>query len=289
MNRAMNIVEANGARIPSPGLGTWTLRGRHCEELVAHALRLGYRHVDTAAIYDNEEAVGTGLRASGIARDEVFVTTKIWWSELEPARLEQSAEASLRRLKLDHVDLLLIHWPNPAVPLARSIAALNKVKARGLARHIGVSNFPTALLAEAIAASETPLAVNQVESHPYLDQAGVYAACRKAGMAMVAYCPIFRGGQLFCEPAVVDAANRLGRTAAQIVLRWHVQTEGVVPIPRTARKERLEENLALFEFTLSEEEMRAISALGQANKRLCDFDFAPSWDAPAPLPPGQTS
>ncbi|HWK65522.1 MAG TPA: aldo/keto reductase [Rhizobiaceae bacterium] len=274
----MKVVEANGARIPAPGMGTWTLRGRQCSDLVTEALDIGYRHVDTAASYENEEDVGAGLRASGVPRDEVFVTTKVWWTDLEPARLEKSAEASLRRLGLDHVDLLLIHWPNPQVPVARSIAALNKVKARGLARNIGVSNFPTGLLAEAIAASEAPLAVNQVESHPYLDQAKVHAACRKAGMAMVAYCPIFRGGSLFREPAIADAARRHDRTPAQVVLRWHLQTDGVVPIPRTTRKERLAENLAIFDFALSDEEMRAISSLTRANKRLCDFGFSPRWD-----------
>ena len=274
----MKIVEANGARIPAPGMGTWTLRGQECADLVRHALEIGYRHVDTAAAYENEEAVGAGLRRSGVPRDAVFVTTKVWWTELEPARLEKSAEASLERLGLDHVDLLLIHWPNPSVPISRSIAALNAVKAKGLARNIGVSNFPTALLAEAIDASEAPLAVNQVESHPYLDQAKVYAACRKAGMAMVAYCPIFRGGPLFSEPAVADAARRHGRTPAQIVLRWHVQTDGVVPIPRTTRRERLEENLALFDFALSESEMDAIGRLTSANERLCDFGFSPHWD-----------
>lgn len=274
----MKIVEANGANIPAPGMGTWTLRGRQCSDLVTEALDIGYRHVDTAASYENEEAVGAGLRAAGVPRDEVFVTTKVWWTELEPARLEKSAEASLRRLGLDHVDLLLIHWPNPEVPIARSIEALNKVKARGLARNIGVSNFPTGLLAEAIEASEAPLAVNQVESHPYLDQAKVHAACREAGMAMVAYCPIFRGGALFSEPAIADAARRHARTPAQVVLRWHVQTDGVVPIPRTTRRERLAENLAIFDFTLSDEEMRAISSLTGANRRLCDFGFSPRWD-----------
>lgn len=274
----MKIVEANGARIPAPGMGTWTLKGRQCADLVAHALEIGYRHVDTAAAYDNEDAVGAGLSASAVPREAVFVTTKVWWTELEPARLEKSAEASLRRLGLDYVDLLLIHWPNPEVPVARSIAALNKMKARGIARHIGVSNFPTALLAEAIAASETPLAVNQVESHPYLDQSKVYDACRRAGMAMVAYCPIFRGGTLFSQPVVADAARRYGKTPAQIVLRWHVQMDGVVPIPRTTRKERLAENLALFDFALSDQEMSAISSLTAANERLCDFGFSPRWD-----------
>ncbi len=261
-------------------MGTWTLKGRTCEEFVAQALTLGYRHIDTAAGYDNEEAVGAGLRASGVPRDEIFVTTKVWWTELEPRKLERSVAASLKRPGLGHVDLLLIHWPNPAVPVAESIGALNAVQARGLTRHIGVSNFPTALLREAVAASQAPLAANQVEFHPYLDQSKVLAACRAAGMAMIAYCPIFRGEPLFSEPAVTEAARRHGRTPAQIVLRWHVQKARVVPIPRTTRKERLAENLAVSGFALSEEEMAAISGLSSRGQRLCDFGFSPRWDKP---------
>ncbi len=276
----MDIVEANGARFPTPGMGTWTLKGRACEELVAHALALGYRHVDTAAAYDNEEAVGAGLRAPGVPRDEIFVTTKVWWTELDPRKLERSAEASLKRLGLDNVDLLLIHWPNPAVPVAESIGALNAVKARGLTRHIGVSNFPTALLREAVLASQAPLVANQVEFHPYLDQSKVHAACRAAGMVMIAYCPIFRGEPLFSEPAVSGAAGRHGRTPAQIVLRWHMQKDGVVPIPRTTRKERLAENLAVSGFALTGEEMADISSLSVKGARLCDLSFSPRWDEP---------
>jgi diketogulonate reductase-like aldo/keto reductase len=276
----MTAVTANGATIPAPGMGTWTLEGRACSDLVTHALALGYRHLDTASSYGNEEAVGAGLRASGVPRSEVFVTTKVWWTDIEPTQFVASAEASLERLRLDHVDLLLIHWPNPRVPLADSLGALNRLRERGLTRHIGVSNFTTALLAEAVAASDAPLVVNQVESHPYLDQSKVHAACRAAGMAMVAYCPIFRGEPLFSEPAVADAAARHARTPAQIVLRWHLQQDGVVPIPRTTKKERLAENLALFDFTLGDDEMRSIAALSSANRRLCDFRFSPQWDRP---------
>ncbi|QDZ03443.1 aldo/keto reductase [Nitratireductor mangrovi] len=275
----MEHVEANGASIPALGLGTWTLKGRHCADLVAHALSLGYRHLDTAAMYDNEEAVGEGLRASGLKRDDVFVTTKVWYTDIAPGDLERSARESLRRLGLDHVDLLLIHWPNPAIPVADSIGALNAVRAAGLTRHIGVSNFTTGLLAEAIAASEHPLVANQVEYHPRLSQAKVLAACRAAGMAMVSYCPLYRGGALFAEPAIAEAARRTGRTPAQIVLRWHVQQDGVVAIPRTTRKERLAENAAIFDFTLTEDEMAAISALSSAQSRICDFAFSPEWDA----------
>jgi diketogulonate reductase-like aldo/keto reductase len=275
----MHSVEANGAVIPALGLGTWTLEGRACTELVERALEVGYRHIDTAASYGNEEAVGAGLRTAGLPRDAVFVTTKVWWTDLAPDDLRRSAEASLKRLGLDAVDLLLIHWPNPEIPLADVAAALNRCRADGLARHIGVSNFPTTLLTQARELSEAPLAANQVESHPYLDQRTVYAACRAAGMAMVAYCPLARGGALFAEPAVTAAAKRHGKTPGQVVLRWHVQQDGVVAIPRTSRPERLAENAAIFDFALSDQEMGAISALGGKGLRICDYGFSPEWDA----------
>jgi diketogulonate reductase-like aldo/keto reductase len=274
----MHSVTAHGAAIPAIGMGTWTLKGSACTDLVAHALAIGYRHVDTAAAYDNEAAVGAGLRASGVARDEIFLTTKVWWTDLAPADLERSAEASLKRLGVDHVDLLLIHWPNGKIPLEASIAALNRVRARGLARHIGVSNFTLGLLSRAIAASEAPLVANQVEYHPYLDQRKMLDACRAAGMAMVSYCPIFRGDRLLAEPAIADAAARHGRTPAQVVLRWHIEQLGVVAIPRTTKKERLAENLDVSGFSLDASETAAISALRGAGRRLCDFDFSPRWD-----------
>ena len=275
----MHRIKANGADIPAIGMGTWTLKGDQCAELVAAAIDVGYRHVDTAAMYANEDAVGRGIAGSGIARDDIFVTTKVWWTDIAPGDLERSAEQSLARLGLDHVDLLLIHWPNPRVPVADSIGALNRVRERGLARNIGVSNFTTALLDEALRASDAPLVADQVEYHPMLNQDKVHAACRKAGMAMVSYCPLYRGGALFDRPEIVGPARRLGKAPAQIVLRWHVQQDGVVAIPRTTRRERLAENLAVFDFELDAAEMDAISALSSANSRICDFEFSPRWDA----------
>ena len=275
----MHRIKANGADIPAIGMGTWTLKGDQCAELVAAAIDVGYRHVDTAAMYANEDAVGRGIAGSGIARDDIFVTTKVWWTDIAPGDLERSAEQSLARLGLGHVDLLLIHWPNPRVPVADSIGALNRVRERGLARNIGVSNFTTALLDEALRASDAPLVADQVEYHPMLNQDKVHAACRKAGMAMVSYCPLYRGGALFDRPEIVGPARRLGKAPAQIVLRWHVQQDGVVAIPRTTRRERLAENLAVFDFELDAAEMDAISALSSANSRICDFEFSPRWDA----------
>ncbi len=275
----MHRVNANGARIPAIGLGTWTLRGTACARMVETALDVGYRHVDTAIMYENEAAVGEGLRASHVAREDIFLTSKVWYTDIAEGKLQRAAEASVKRLGVDYLDLLLIHWPNPRIPLAESIGALNAVRRSGLARNIGVSNFTLPLLAEAITLSEVPPACNQVEYHPYLDQSKLLAACRAAGMAMVSYCPLYRGGPLFLEPAVAAAAQAHGRTPAQIVLRWHIQQEGVAAIPRTTRPERLAENLAVLDFALSDAEMAAISRLRAANERICDFDFAPKWDA----------
>jgi len=175
-NSATPAVEAHGARIPLLGLGTWELRGRACTRVVEQALRLGYRHVDTAEMYDNEREVGEGLRASGIKRDEVFVTTKIWPSHFAPRELERAARDCLVRLRLSEVELLLLHWPNPQIPLAETLGALAKVKRDGLARHIGVSNFTVALIEEAVRLTSEPLVCNKIECHPFLDQSKVIAA-----------------------------------------------------------------------------------------------------------------
>src|SRR5215831_4582727 len=164
------VIEANGARIPLLGLGTWELRGRTCARIVEQALRLGYRHIDTAQIYDNERDVGEGLRASGVNRDEVFVTTKIWPSHFAPRELERSAKECLARLRLSEVDLLLLHWPNPHIPLAETLGALCGLKRDGFARHIGISNFTVALVEEAVRVAPEPLVSNQIEAHPFLDQ-----------------------------------------------------------------------------------------------------------------------
>jgi diketogulonate reductase-like aldo/keto reductase len=275
----MHHVNANGANIPAIGLGTWTLTGKAVTQLVADAIRSGYRHVDTATMYDNEKAVGAGLRASGISRDEIFLTTKVWPSDIADGDLQRSVEASLKRLQVDRLDLALIHWPSGTIPLAESIRALNEVKDRGLARHIGVSNFTVALLDEAVALSRHPLACNQIEYHPFLNQDRVLAACRGHGMAVVSYCPLARGAELFPEPAVTAAAEQHGRTPAQIVLRWQVQQEGVVAIPRSSNAERIAQNLRVFDFALEADEMAALDALRTRQHRICDFEFSPEWDA----------
>ena len=271
------VVEAHGARIPLIGLGTWNLRGSTCVRMVEQALRLGYRHVDTAEMYDNEREVGEGLRASGLARGEVFITTKIWPSHFAPRELERAAKESLTRLQLAEVDLLLLHWPNPQIPLRETLGALCKVKRMGLARHIGVSNFTVALIDEAALADE-PLICNQVEVHPFIDQSKVIAACRRQGMATVAYSPVARGG-VKSDKLLARIAKAHGKSAAQVSLRFLVQ-RGIVVIPRTSRVERLSENLAIFDFVLSEAEMAEIARLARRDGRIVDYAYSgsPNWD-----------
>ncbi|MGA3309643.1 MAG: aldo/keto reductase [Xanthobacteraceae bacterium] len=277
-NETTPFVEAKGARIPLLGLGTWQLRGRACARVVEQALRLGYRHLDTAEIYDNERAVGEGLHASGVKRSDVFVTTKIWPSHFAPGELERTARECLVRLRLSEVDLLLLHWPNPQIPLAETLGALGRVRRDGLARHIGLSNFTVALIEEALQATTEPLVCDQIECHPFLDQSKLIAACRRHGMAVIAYAPIARGAVRDDDVlARVGAAH--GKSAVQVCLRFLVQQD-IVVIPRTSKVERLAENAAIFDFALSEQEMAEISRLAQRDGRLLDWAFSgqPKWD-----------
>jgi 2,5-diketo-D-gluconate reductase B len=207
----MQFVEANGAKIPAIGLGTWELRGRACARLVEQALKLGYRHIDTAQVYENEREVGEGLRASRVRRDDVFVTTKVWTTHFAPNDLERSTKESLTKLRLTEVDLLLLHWPNPQVPLAETLGALAHVKKLGMSRHIGVSNFTVALIDEAVAACPEPLVCDQVEYHPYLDQTKVKEACARHDLGADRAGP--RQDRRPGLPALAGAAECLRDTA----------------------------------------------------------------------------
>jgi 2,5-diketo-D-gluconate reductase B len=271
----MKVVESKGFKIPLIGLGTWTLQGRNCSRLVEQAIRVGYRHIDSAQMYDNEREVGEGVRASG-KRNEVVVTTKVQPHLLAPHDLERSVKESLAHLRLDTIDLLLIHWPNPRVPLSETLGAMAKMKREGYARAIGVSNFTVALLDEANRVSSEPLVCNQVECHPYLDQDKVIADCRKHGMAMVAYSPIARG-QARGDALLARIGEAHEKSAAQVCLRWLTQ-QGIAVIPRTSKVERLQENLAIFDFELSDAEMKEIAGLARRGGRLVDWAYSPKWD-----------
>src|SRR5258708_12749184 len=232
----MNVVEANGAKIPAIGLGTMTLKDAVCVEAVKAALRLGYRHIDTAERYGNEtevgEGLGQGLRAAGLARNDVFVTTKVYQDKLAAADFQRSFDESLQKLKLPFVDLLLIHWPNPKVPLAETLGVLCQARRDGRARHVGVANFTTSLLQEAVKLASEPLVTNQIEVHPFLDQGKVLAACRQHGLAVTAYCPISRG-KVPGNETLERVGKAHGKSSSQLSLPYPVD-HGILPIPPTA-------------------------------------------------------
>ena len=276
---AIPHVTAHGASIPAIGLGTWLLKAADCEASVAAALASGYRHIDTAAMYGNEAAVGRGLKAGKVARQDIWVTTKVGADDIGAGNLERSAERSLKALQLDQVDLLLIHWPNPSIPLKDSIAALCNAKRRGLTRHIGVSNFPTAMMRAAAKHTTEPIVTNQVEYHPHLDQRKVFAEAKALGWSVTAYCPLGRGdvGGVLGEAAINDIAARKGKSPAQVVLRWHLQ-QGVIAVPKSATPSRIAENIQLSGFSLDATEMERIAALARPNSRIVTPAFAPNWD-----------
>lgn len=276
----MKTFDAQGARIPVLGMGTWTLNGPEAVDLIAHGLKLGYRHIDTAAKYGNEAEVGAAMARSGVPRGEIFLTTKVWPTDLAPADFARSVANSLEALGTDYVDLLLIHWPNPAVPLEASIEALNLAHKRGQARHIGVSNFTLAMFAEARRLSPVALAAHEVERHPFLDQSKLAKASAEAGAALIAYTPLARAQDLDADPVLGEIARAHGVSAVQVVLAWHFGLPGNIPVPRTSNPKRLEENLRALDLVLTPEERARIDALRSANRRVVNTAFSPEWDAP---------
>lgn len=272
----MQTAEARGARIPLIGLGTWELRGTDCVRLIHEAAKIGYRHFDTAQMYNNETDVGEGLNTSGLKRGDYFLTTKVWPTNFKEKDFAVAARENLKRLNHDHVDLLLLHWPSKDVPLAETLGALKKAKTDGLTKHIGVSNFTIPLLEEANRILPGELVCDQVELHPYLDGAKLNAAIKKHGMAVVAYCPIARG-RLVGDTTLADVGKKYGKSAAQVSLRYLTQ-QGFVVIPRTSKVERLKENFAIFDFNLSDADMKTIAELSKPSGRVVAVAHAPAWD-----------
>lgn len=272
----MQVLNAKGAHIPIVGLGTWELRGRDCARLVQQAIRLGYRHIDTAQMYGNERDVGEGVRASGVKREDVFVVTKVSPENLAPGALVRSVKDSVGHLRLGEIDLLLLHWPNKDVPLKDTIEALVGVKRDGLVRQVGVSNYTVALVEQADRLAEHRLVCNQIEMHPFLDQSKVVNACRALDIAVVAYSPIARGNARH-DAVLMHIGQLHGKSAAQVSLRYLVQ-QGIGVIPRTSRVERLSENIDIFDFELTETEMAQIRALARPDGRIVDWSWSPVWD-----------
>jgi diketogulonate reductase-like aldo/keto reductase len=268
---------ARGAKIPAIGFGTSQLGD--CADVVATALKLGYRHIDTAWKYGSEKGVGAGIRASGVSREEIFLCTKVSHEYLRAADFARSVDESLSNLQVDYVDLLHVHWPTiDNIPLAETMGALAKAKRDGLARHIGVANFNIALLEEALHLCPEPLVSLQAEYHPYLDQSKVLAYCRKAGLIFTAYCPLARG-RLFKDPVLADIASSKGKTIAQIALRWLMQQGNIAAIPRSSNPRHIAESLDVFDFELTADEMKRIFALKRPDGRIANpKGRAPAWD-----------
>jgi len=264
--------------MPHIGAGTFRLQGQQAIDSVANALDLGYRHIDTAQIYGNEAEVGRALADSGVPRGEVFVTTKIWTENLSGGALIPSLEESLDKLRVDQVDLTLIHWPSPgaAVPVAESMRALMEARERGLTRAIGISNFTIPLMVEAIdAVGAANIATNQVELHPYLQNRAVAAFAREHGIHVTAYMPLAYG-KVLSDPVILAIAERLAATPAQVTLAWLLD-KGYAVIPSSTRRANLESNLASGRITLDATHIAAIDAL-ERGERLVSPDFAPQWD-----------
>lgn len=274
----MHSVSANGANIPALGFGTFRMPNEDVLRILPQALKLGFRHVDTAQIYQNEAAVGAAVASSGVPRADIFLTTKVWVDRVGHKAFIASVDESLQKLKTDHVDLLLLHWPQSEMPLADRMGALNELRKAGKVKNIGVSNFSAALMAEAVKLSDAPIATNQIEYHPYLDQKKVLAEATRTGMSVTAYY-LMADGKVPQDPVLKDIGSRHGKTAAQVVLRWAVQQKDVIALSKTATESRLRENFEIFDFALGEGEMAKIHKLARPDGRIVNpGHLAPDWD-----------
>ena len=281
----MQLVTSNGAAIPALGFGTYGMSRPDMLRMIPAALDAGFRHIDTAQIYGNEAPVGDCVAASGLRRQDVFLTTKVWVANYPPRAFAASVDDSLRKLRTDYVDLLLLHWPSTATALAEQIEGLNAAVQAGKVRHVGVSNFNRALLAEAVKLSAAPIVTNQFEYHPYLNQALLIEECRRLGVSVTAYCGM-AVGRVFSDPVLEEIARAHGRTVAQIVLRWLLQQEGVIALSRTTNPGRVAGNAAVFDFALTPAEMAAIHGLAETDSRIVSpSGLSPAWDLTPPSHP----
>ena len=272
----MTHYDIHGASMPALGFGTWQLRGDDARDGVEDALALGYRHIDTAQIYGNEAEVGAGLAASGVPRGDVFLTTKVWRDQLAPAALAPSVDESLRKLGTDYVDLLLIHWPSADVPLAETLSALANVRQAGKARLVGVSNFPSGMLRQALEV-DPEIATDQVEYHPFLGQDRLLDTVRPLGLTLTAYSPLAQGDVLR-DDTIREIADAHDAGPAQVALAWLLGQDRVVAIPKASSAKHRASNLAAADLALTDEERARLDALPK-DRRLVDPDFAPDWGA----------
>lgn len=272
----MHYVETRHLKIPALGFGTWQLTGEKCVNGVKTALDIGYRHIDTAQIYENEAQVGQAIAESPISREEIFLTTKIWISHFRKQDVLDSFEESLKKLKTEYVDLLLIHWPNPEVELDETLGAMKMLQEQGKVKAIGVSNFPVALMRQAGEELGYDIACNQVEYHALLKQDIILDYAVKNEMAITAYSPLARG-KLGENDVLARIAAKHGKSAGQIALRWLIQQKNVTAIPKASSKNHIRQNFEIFDFELDQHDIIEINAL-RGNHRMVNPDFAPQWD-----------
>jgi 2,5-diketo-D-gluconate reductase B len=272
----MDDLQTQGISLPKLGLGTYRMQGDVCRTAVESALRLGYRHIDTAEMYGNEEAVGAAIAASGLARKDIHVTTKVWNENLAPDAMRRAFDASLGKLKLDHVDLYLVHWPKQGMDLPSMFETLMKLKQEGRTRAIGVANFNVVLLKTVVEDIGAPIACNQIEYHVLLDQTKVktYLAPRK--IPLVAYCPLAQG-KITDNEVLKKIGARHNASAAQVALKWLLDQDGVAAIPKASRAESQQANLDALKIMLDDADRAAIAALPKS-QRLVNPGFAPAWD-----------
>jgi len=272
----MDLITTRGLRMPKLGLGTFRLKGDECREAVERALSLGYRHVDTAEMYGNETEVGAAIAGARLPRDDIHLTTKVWWEHLTPDGIRAALDTSLTKLQTDHVDLYMIHWPTPTMDLPAALATLVRLQEEGLVRSIGVCNFPVALLKQAVEEIGAPVSVNQIEYHVLLGQSAVVDYARAHDVAVTAYCPIAQG-KLAGHEELGVIARKHGATAPQVALKWLLDQDGVAAIPKAARRESQIANLEAMKLELDDADRAAIAQLPKT-QRMVNPGFAPAWD-----------
>ncbi|MDX1591308.1 MAG: aldo/keto reductase [Balneolaceae bacterium] len=271
----MQFKSAQGLDIPEIGLGTYKLYGNECKRVVSEALSMGYRHIDTAQMYKNEQEIGEAIRSSGVEREDIFLATKVWHTNLDHDDVLQTVEDSLRALKTPYVDLLMIHWPNDMYPLEQTLEALLVLRDQGKAQTVGVCNFPKELTKKVVEELRVPIFTNQVEYHPFLSQFDLLDYSYDHDFLITAYSPLAQG-QVFGNDVLEEIGESHGKSAGQVSLRWLIEQENVIAIPKASSREHLEENLDIYDFELTDEQFEQIDNL-RKDKRLVNPSFAPDW------------
>ncbi|MGO4726580.1 MULTISPECIES: aldo/keto reductase [unclassified Inquilinus] len=273
----MDAIITRGVAIPRLGFGTFRMPGADAQPVVESALAIGYRHIDTAAMYENEAAVGAAIAASGIRRDDLFITTKVWHDQLAPDALHRAFDASLRKLGLGHVDLYMIHWPSRDMDMAATLMALTSLQERGLTRAVGVCNFNLPMIRRAVEEIGAPIASVQLEYHPFLSQTSMLGYLREKGIPLTAYAPLAQG-RAASDPTLAALGRKHGASAAQMAVAWLLDQEGVIVIPKASRSESQKANLEARSIGLDDDDRTAIGALPK-DQRFVRPPFAPDWNA----------